>query len=161
MSLIRTTISFFLFLLLILVGCEQANDPYSLFEEGNYQSAFRGFASLANQGDLQAQNHLGVMYYLGLGRKRNVTLAKQWFEKAAVKGLPGAQFNLANMYENGEGVEKDFVTSYMWFYAADKQGHKRAEERMILLLDDHKLFPNQALLAVERANSFIFNTRKN
>lgn len=150
----------FLPALFFLTNCDKTDDPYSAFEKGDYQSAFSGFISLANKGDLQAQNHLGVMYYLGLGRKRDTRKALKWFKSAAEKGFPGAQFNLANMYENGEAVQQDFIASYMWFYAAAEQGHERAEERMSLLLDDHKLFPNQSRLATELAKPYILNSRE-
>ena len=144
-----------LFCLNLLVGCELSNDPYLAFDKGDYQTAYAGFYKLAEEGDLAALNYLGVMHYLGYGRKRDVHAARKWFEIAANKGFAGAQFNLGNIYVNGEGVQQDFTKAYMWFYVAKEYGHDQAEKRMNLLLMDHKLFPNQAMHASELAENFI------
>ena len=52
----------------------------------------------ANQGDREAQNTLGLMYLKGEGVKKNVSVAKKWFKKAAALGHAQAQDQL----ENGE-----------------------------------------------------------
>lgn len=144
-----------LFCLNLLLGCEQSSDPYQSFDKGDYEAAYAGFYKLAKEDDLAALNYLGVMHYLGFGRKRDVQAARQWFEIAANKGFPGAQFNLGNIYANGEGVQQDFTKAYMWLYVANEYGHKQAEKRMSLLLRERKLFPNQAMHAKELAEDFI------
>lgn len=144
-----------LFCLNLLLGCEQSSDPYQSFDKGDYETAYDGFYKLAKEDDLAALNYLGVMHYLGFGRKRDVQAARQWFEMAANKGFAGAQFNLGNIYANGEGVQLDFTQAYMWFYVAHEQGHKQAKKRMGLLLTERKLFPNQAMHAKELAEDFI------
>jgi len=144
-----------LFCLNLLLGCEQSSDPYQSFDKGDYETAYAGFYKLAKEDDLAALNYLGVMHYLGFGRKRDVQAARQWFEIAADKGFPGAQFNLGNIYVNGEGVQQDFIQAYMWFYIANEYGHKQAKKRMGLLLTERKLLPNQAMHARGLAEKFI------
>ena len=139
----------------LLVGCEKSNDPYQAFEKGDYETAYAGFYKLSKEEDMAAFNYLGVMHYLGYGRKRDVQAARKWFELAANKGFAGAQFNLGNIYANGEGVPQDFAKAYMWFYIAKDAGHSQAEKRMSILLADHKLFANQAMYAVDLAEDFI------
>lgn len=147
---------FLLFCISLFVGCEQSNDPYQAFAEGNYENAYAGFYKLATEdNNLAAMNYLGVMHYLGYGRKRDVKAARQWFEIAANKGFAGAQYNLGNIYANGEGVQQDFIKAYMWFYVANEHGHELSEKRMSILLKNHKLFPNQAMYARELAEDFI------
>ena len=48
----------------------------------------------ARQGDVDAQFNLGNMYYNGEGVKQDITLAVQWFEKAAEQGHTQAQESL-------------------------------------------------------------------
>jgi TPR repeat protein len=145
-----------LFCINLLIGCEQLNDPYQAFDKGDYETAYASFYKLAKEEEnLVAINYLGVMHYLGYGRKRDVQAARQWFEIAANKGFAGAQFNLGNIYANGEGVQLDFTKAYMWFYIANEFGHEQAKKRMGLLLMNHKLFPNQAMSAREQAENFI------
>jgi uncharacterized protein len=145
----------------LLVGCEKSNDPYQAFEKGDYETAYAGFYKLAKEKeDLAAINYLGVINYLGYGRKRDVEAARKWFELAANKGFAGAEFNLGNIYANGEGVPQDFIQAYMWFYIAKEAGHDQAEKRMSVLLADHKLFSNQAMHAVELADDFIATLKR-
>jgi TPR repeat protein len=139
----------------LLVGCEKSNDPYQAFGKGDYETAYAGFYKLSKEEDMAAINYLGVMNYLGYGRKRDVKAARKWFELAANKGFAGAQFNLGNIYANGEGVPQDFTQAYMWFHIAKDSGHEHAEKRMSVLLADHKLFASQAMHAVELADDFI------
>ncbi len=142
----------------LLVACSPSNDPYQAFDKGDYETAYSGFYTLAKNEDLSALNYLGVMNYLGLGRKRDVKAARMWFEKAANHGFAGAQYNLGNIYENGEGVPQDFMRAYMWFYIAREQGHEKAEDRMRQLLSRRKIFPNQASHATDLALKFIAET---
>ena len=144
-----------LFCINLLLSCEQSSDPYQAFDKGNYETAYAGFYRLAEKEDLAALNYLGVMNYLGYGRKRDVQAARRWFELAANKGFAGAQFNLGNIYVNGEGVQQDFTQAYMWFYIANEYGHEQARKRMGLLLTERKLFPNQAMHATKLAEDFI------
>ena len=52
---------------------------------------------MAVQGYARAQYELGRMYYLGEGVVRDLPLAKEWLEKAAVQGFAPAQDKLAEM----------------------------------------------------------------
>jgi TPR repeat protein len=156
MNLLPGKILFLLFCISLLTGCEKSNDPYQAFDEGDYETAYTGFYKLAKEEEnLAAINYLGMMHYVGYGRKRDVKVARYWFELAANKGFAGAQFNLGNIYTNGEGVQRDFIKAYMWFYIANKYGHEQARKRMSLLLRSRKLFPNQAMHAKDLAENFI------
>ena len=150
-----------LFCINLLIGCELSNEPYQAFDKGDYETAYAGFYKMAKEDEnLEAINYLGVMYYLGYGRKRDVQAAHKWFEIAANKGFAGAQFNLGNIYANGEGVKQDPVKAYMWFYIANESGHEQAENRMSVLLMDHKLLATQAMYARELAENFIAAAKK-
>lgn len=144
-----------LFILIIISGCGDSDDPKVLFEQGKYEKAYNLWEPLADDGDPQAQNYIGIHHYLGLGKKRDYKSAKQWFEKAAGNGFADAQYNLGVMYENGQSVKQNYVTAYMWFYLANKNGNRNAAKRMQSMSDDHKLFPNQMNRAIELSKGVV------
>lgn len=145
----RAVLALLILLLFLISGCGDNDDPKVLFEQGKYEKAYDLWMPLANDGDAEAQNYIGIHHYLGLGKNRDYRLAKQWFEKAATNGFADAQYNLGVMYENGQYVKQDYVIAYMWFYLANHNGNHNAEKRMKSMGDDHKLFPNQMNHAIE------------
>ena len=62
------------------LSCSQSDDPKLFFDKGQYEKAYALWQPLANNGDLVAQNYIGIHYYLGLGIKRNLGLANKWFQ---------------------------------------------------------------------------------
>ena len=52
----------------------------------------------AEQGDVDAQNKLGVMYYRGEGVPQDYSHAVSWFRKAAEQGHAVAQYNVGLMF---------------------------------------------------------------
>ena len=67
---------FFLLVFLLAVSSVSA---VTLAEVAAYRKA-------AEQGDAQAQNNLGVCYYLGYGVQKDLTQAEFWLRKAADQG---------------------------------------------------------------------------
>ena len=61
------------------------------WEAGNYEEAIRNWRPLADSGDQDAQFNLGHAYRLGRGVPQNMTLAEQWYERAARAGHVEAQ----------------------------------------------------------------------
>ena len=139
--------------LIMLFACADNNDPKILFEQGDYNEAYLLWRPIADKGDPIAQNYIGIIYYLGLGKQRNFKEAKEWFTKSAKNNYADAEYNLGVMYENGEFVKQDYVTAYKWFYLANQNGNSHASKRMQSMAEDHKLFPNQIKRAVELAKT--------
>jgi TPR repeat protein len=54
----------------------------------------------------EAQYALGTWYLHGVGMKKNLVKAAEYFRAAADQDHPSAQFDLAICYEKGTGVEK-------------------------------------------------------
>ncbi len=78
-------------------------------ERGDYAMAFKLSLPLAEQGDAEAQNNLGVMYGHGWGVAQDDTEAVTWYRKAAEQGDARAQYMLGFMYDHGQGVAQDFA----------------------------------------------------
>jgi len=60
----------------------------------------------AKLGDVQAQNHLGLLYLNGDSLAKDVEQAWYWFNEAAKNGFEEARLNLGQMYQ--KGLIKDF-----------------------------------------------------
>ena len=60
----------------------------------NYAEADAWYRKAAAQGYADAENNLGVAYYLGHGVPQNSVEAIAWLRKAAVQGYPRARRNL-------------------------------------------------------------------
>lgn len=83
---------------------------------------------LANQGNAEAQNLLGVMYdneiYETINSIESYILAREWFRKSADQGNDEAQFNLGTMYFYGRGSRRqDYITGRELYIKAANQGN--------------------------------------
>ena len=81
----------------------------------------------AQDGNLQAQNNLGVQYYLGRKRPQDYKNAADWFTKAAEKGFAVSQYNLGIMYLHGKYFTQDDPLSFEWLLKAAEQGYGIAQ----------------------------------
>ena len=78
------------------------------YEKGNYKTAFNEFKPFAEQGEVNAQWFLGVMYHEGQGVIQDYKKSAKWYRLAAEQGLADAQNNLGVMYNEGQGVFQDY-----------------------------------------------------
>jgi hypothetical protein len=100
------------------------------WNRGDNPAAFNVFLSLANRGNAEAENDLGVMYTKGQGVTADYAEAVKWYGKAAEQGLAGAQHNLGFMYVNGWGVPQDDAEATKWFRKAGDQGNTTAQNNL-------------------------------
>lgn len=76
-------------------------------EEKNFTKAKEYFEKAADNDEAGGNYNLGVMYLKGIGVKRDVKLACQFFILAANGGQPKAFFQLAKMFHTGVGLKKN------------------------------------------------------
>jgi TPR repeat protein len=107
-------------------------DRWSKQEEDLDQAIF-WYKKAAEQGDAEAQNHLGFMYEhfghmyeFGLMGEEGFEQAAYWYRKAAEQGHRDAQFQLSSMYEAGKGGEQDYQLSFDWLLEASYREHALA-----------------------------------
>jgi hypothetical protein len=79
---------------------------------------------LAEQGNAEAQDNLGLMYRDAKGVPQDYAEAVRWFRKAAEQGNAGAQAALGGMYLSGWGVTKDYGEAVRWFRKSADQGNR-------------------------------------
>ena len=81
----------------------------------------------ADQGNVESQAHLGMMYGAGIGVKKSDKEAVMWYRKAAEQGHAGTQWLLGVSYDNGKGVKKNHKEAEKWLQLAAKQDHAAAQ----------------------------------
>ena len=77
-------------------------DAGAAYKSGDYKTALRLVRPLAIEGNVDAQNSLGVMYARGQGVPRDVEEAAYWFREAARRGSRDALYTLEKLYADGE-----------------------------------------------------------
>ncbi|MBL1140670.1 MAG: sel1 repeat family protein [Proteobacteria bacterium] len=152
--------SLLVFLFFQLSACTKETDPKKAFDNGDYETAFSLWLPLAESGDSDAQNYLGIIYYLGLGTNKDINKALEWYERAAKAGHADAQRNYGDMINFGRGVQKDNYQAYKWYFAASQQGNKKAETQIAVIAASGNLSPNQQMHAKIEANEFIMDESK-
>jgi TPR repeat protein len=90
----------------------------------------------AEQGDVRAQESLGLCYASGDGVSENRTQAVYWFRKAAEKGYDRAQFRLGLCYDYGIGVSENRTQAVYWYRKAAEKGYDRAQYHLGLCYDN-------------------------
>ena len=109
------------------------NSAINAFELGDYARARRIFARLADDGNINAQFNLAIMYERGLGVRSDIIRAIDFFKKAARQGDRVAPNHLGIIYSSGKGVLKNMVLAHAWFNlasAADNPEGWRNRERI-------------------------------
>jgi hypothetical protein len=117
----------------MLTGAAMAGpfeDALAAYERSDYAEAVKWFRLAADQGDVQAQFKLGVMYGDGRGVAQDHAEAVKWFRLAADQGDAGAQINLGLIYSIGRGVAQDHAEAVKWYRLAADQGHASAQHNL-------------------------------
>jgi TPR repeat protein len=110
----------------LVTTADRFEEAQAAYRRGDYKTALRIQLRLAEQGDADAQNNLGIMYAHGQSVARDYVEAMKWYRLAADQGHPSARLNLGLMYAYGVGVTQDVVRGLMWVDLAAKQGLKDA-----------------------------------
>ena len=90
----------------------------------------------AEQGDAEAQFHLGFLYANGEGVLKDADEAVRWYRLAAEQGNASAQLVLGVMFALGQGVREDHGRAHMWANIAGANGDEKARELRDILESD-------------------------
>lgn len=100
------------------------------YRRGDYVTALKVFHTLAEQGNANGQNTMGILYGRGLGVPADHAEAVKWFRKAAGQGHTIAQHNLGTAYFRGRGVPRDDAEAIRWFRKAAGKGHAASSHNL-------------------------------
>jgi TPR repeat protein len=110
--------------MLVALGGAATADPLedavAAYQRGDYSTALRLWHLQAEQGDADAQFHLGVMHEKGQGLLRSDAEAIDWYRKAAEQDDAVAQFNLGIMY--AKGTSPNHPAAALWYRLAADHG---------------------------------------
>ena len=84
----------------------------------DYQTAYKLFLPLAENGDPYAQYGLAKMYEQGDNGDLSYAKAYEWYQKAANQDYGIAQNNLGLLYLNGQGIQENHRLAKRWFTVA-------------------------------------------
>ena len=132
-GLLMKSVTFFLWcsisMMMSVTRADVFEDGMIAFEEGEYTKAVELWSSLAEQGDVQSQIRLGIMYARGNGVQRDGKEAQKWFQKAADLGSAEGEYNLGVLCENARSYDMpaDFEAAMMWYRKAAEKGHIEAQ----------------------------------
>jgi TPR repeat protein len=82
-------------------GERPSDAAYGAFQRGYYITALNLATPLAIDGDAAAQTLIAEIYSRGLGVRRDLATAVEWYEKAAEQKVPEALFQLAMILHDG------------------------------------------------------------
>ena len=110
-----------------VVSCGES--PEDLFQKavdyqnsGDYTKAVKLYKLLAEEGVIEAQHNLGVMYRLGQGVEQNYNEAAKWLTIAAGQGAAESQTALGCLYLEVQNYNKGII----WLELAAAQGYEDA-----------------------------------
>jgi TPR repeat protein len=84
------------------VMADELTDANKLLENKAYPQALALYGKLANNGNAEAQFHLGEMYWYGEAGQIDLAIAERWFRQAAAGGSREAAAALALMRQRAE-----------------------------------------------------------
>lgn len=111
---------------------EEATKAYAA---GDYRLAERLWRELADEGDGQAMNNLGVLYDLGQGVEMDMGRALHWFAESAKTGNPSGMSNYGRMMEQGRGIAPNPEEAARWFDLAARKGQAEAQYNLGILYE--------------------------
>lgn len=100
------------------------------FIDGNFPDQFHCLRLQAEQGDVEAQAHLGFMLYEGKVVDQDYEQSVEWLRKAAEAGHSDAQAALGLCYAKGRGVKQSEKEAFVWFRTAAEGGNGDAQANL-------------------------------
>jgi TPR repeat protein len=114
-----------------LLALAKGKDPLAMYCLGmiemdnpprNFTKAIRHLEASAEKGFATAQATLGMIYFTGIGVKKDSNLAVKWCSRAAREKLPLGMFYLGMAYSIGDSLEINEDYSLRWIRsAADRE----------------------------------------
>jgi hypothetical protein len=93
-------------------------------------SQFKLDQIMAKRGDAMAQFSVAIAYEDGVGTKKDLKQAFDWYSKAATQGHEGAQYKVGTFYDKGLVVKKDTKVAMDWYKKAASSGSRPAQKRL-------------------------------
>ena len=102
------------------------------YERGDFATALKLIRPLAEQGDADAQNFLGFMYFHGDGVPKNLVKAARWYGKSAYQGHEAGEIHLGSIFFDASTAEwkGDHETAFRLYLPFAEQGIAYAQHQI-------------------------------
>ena len=123
-------------LLAVMLATEAAADfatGVDALKTGDYETAYKEWAPLAEQGDAQAQFALANLYLRGNGVERDAAKALGLLTSSAASGYVQSALLLATLYQSGTGVERDMAKAAEYYEMAAEKDSADAQVNLAVL----------------------------
>ena len=90
--------------------------------KGDFKSAAELWKQAAIHKHVRSMFYLGACYDNGLGTRKNLRKAFNWYLLAAEAGHRDSQFNIGYFYQSGELFPVNHAIKVFWYKKAAKQG---------------------------------------
>ena len=102
----------------------------------DFAKAAEWYRKAADQGIVEAEYNLGVLYSNGQGVPKDQTEATHWFLKAVQQGDNNAANSLGDIYDNeGPGSSQNFAEAEKWYRKAAESGVANAQFNLGVMYD--------------------------
>jgi TPR repeat protein len=108
---------------------------------GDVVSLERFMRLAAEQGNSDAQERLGLIFYYGQGVAKDFIEAEKWYRRAAEGGVVSSQYSLALMHETGQGISVNYKEAFKWYRTAAQQGYAEAQYKLGIIYSEGKTVP--------------------
>lgn len=95
---------------------------FKMYKSGYYQKALEIWMPLANDGNVEAQHMIGMIYVSDQSAMKDYSKAMIWFRKAAQHGYVSSQYMIGYMYEFGQNGRPDYSKALKWYLKAAENG---------------------------------------
>ena len=120
---------------MVLPGSKDYAKGLELLKTQDIAGAIPLFEKAIEQGNPEANYHMGLLHARGDNVKQDYMLAHEHFHKAAMMGHPKALYYLGHLYGEGSGVEQDYVEALKWFWLSASYGDKRAKKFIRVMIN--------------------------
>lgn len=104
------------------------------YENQDYDRDLSEFQILAEEGHVNAQFILGMMYTRGEGVPKNAEAETKWLRRAAEQGHSEAQYHLSVRYFGGTTIlPKNDAQAVMWARRSAEQGDDKGQSMLALM----------------------------
>ena len=133
-----TAFLFFIFFIFVNQAISQSFERGDdAAKAGDFRTALKEWKPIADNGHVEAQLGLGLIYLNGLGSiSKDNEEAVKWFKKAAEQGSMEAQLMLGQLYYKGVYFEKDMEKGFAIIRKLSTQGFAPAHFQLGLIYND-------------------------
>ena len=118
---------------LLAASAESFQRGWDAYDQGDYGQAVRLWLPLAEQGHVNAQINLGVMYDNGHGVPQDAARAARWYRAAARQDSVIAQYNLGMFLAERRIESTGEEDALYWLRRAAAQGYADAQFQLGLM----------------------------